>query len=231
MKRNRLLLFASFVQLFLFVVLARWVRTHEVNHFDVKMTRSIQKRPNPVFSALSWCCSVLCSWQFVNLLALPLTVVLWRSRLRLEAVMFGSVAVLGTVFRKLLQRIVARPRPFPPLAHVTKKKSSPSFPSGHAATSIIGGGWLLMLSGLLLKGKQRWQKALASGIAFMMVSSGPSRIYLGEHWTSDVVGGYVYGGALLSLSFSLYFTLKDNAVLVVDREVAAPKKHVVQQAR
>lgn len=231
MKSNRLLLFVCTVQLLLFVLLARWVHTHRVNRFDIRMTHGIQKRPNPVFSALSQCCSVLCSWQFLNLLALPLIVVLWRSRLRLEAVMFASVAVLGTVFRKLLQRIVARPRPTPPLAHVTKKKSSPSFPSGHAATSVIGGGWLLLIGSLLLKGKQGWQRALASSITSLMLLSGPSRVYLGEHWTTDVVGGYLYGGALLSLSFSLYFTLKDNAVLVDDGEGATTKKQVVRLAR
>jgi undecaprenyl-diphosphatase len=231
MKRNRLLLLASAVQWLLFVALARWVHTHPVNRLDVSMTHSMQKWHNPVFSALSRCCTLLCSWQFVNLLALPLVLVLWRSRLRLEAVMFGCVTVAGTAMRKLLQNIVARPRPTPPFAHVTKKKSSYSFPSGHAATSIIGGGWLLMLGSLLLKGKPGWRKALASGIALLMFLSGPSRVYLGEHWTSDVVGGYVYGGAWLSLSFSLYFTLKDNALLTDGKEIAAPKKHVVQHAR
>ncbi|MHB8596384.1 MAG: phosphatase PAP2 family protein [Ktedonobacteraceae bacterium] len=181
MKRNCLLLFASAIQMLLFVILARWVHTHQVNRFDASMTRAIQKRHNPVFSALSRCCTLLCSWQFVNLLALPLTVVLWRVRLRLEALMFGYVVVSGTAMRKLLQNIVARPRPTPPLAHVTRKKSSYSFPSGHAATSIIGGGWLLLLNSLLLNGKQGWQKALASSITALMHLSGPSRIYLGEH--------------------------------------------------
>lgn len=224
MKRNRLLLFVSVVQMLLFVILARGVHSHQVNRFDVSMTHRIQKWHNPVFSALSRCCTLLCSWEFVNVLALPLGLVLWRSRLRLEAVMFGSVAILGTAMRKLLQRIVARPRPTPLLVHVTKKKSSPSYPSGHAATSVIGGGWLLLLNGLLLQGKPGWLKALASSIASLMFLSGPSRVYLGEHWTSDVVGGYLYGGAMLSLSFSLYFTLKDHVVLTEGKEVAAPKK-------
>lgn len=214
MKRNRLLLFASAMQMLVFVMLARWVHTHQVKRFDVNMTQRLQKRHNSVFSALSRFCTLGWSWECVNLLALPLGLVLWRFRLRLEAIMFGSVAILGTGMRKLLQRIVAGPRPTPLLAHVTKKKSSPSYPSGHAATSIIGGGWLLLLNGLLLHGKPRWRKALASSIASLMLLAGPSRVYLGEHWTSDVVGGYLFGGALLSLSFSLYFTLKDNTVLV-----------------
>ena len=52
-----------------------------------------------------------------------------------------------------------------------------------------------------------WRKALMSVITLMIVLGGPSRIYLGEHWTSDVVGGYLFGGAWLSLAFSLYSAL------------------------
>ena len=52
-----------------------------------------------------------------------------------------------------------------------------------------------------------------SFIALMIALAGPSRIYLGEHWTSDVVGGYIFGGAWLSLSYSLYLALKDTANL------------------
>lgn len=130
MKRNRLLLCASTIQMLLFVILARWVHTHPVNRFDITMTRGIQKRHNPVFTALSQCCMLLCSWQFVNLLAFPLALVLWRCRLRLEAVIFASTTVCGTALRKLLQNGVARPRPFPPLAHVTKKKKASVFPAG-----------------------------------------------------------------------------------------------------
>lgn len=208
MKRNPILLFASALQLLLFALLARWVHTHQVNRFDLTMTRTIQKRHNPVFSALSWCCTLLCSWQCLTLLAIPITVVLWIARLRLEAIMFACVSVSCTIFRKLLQRIVDRPRPSPALAHVTKKKSSPSYPSGHAATSIIGGGWLILLCNKFLKGKPGWQKAIVSTLTALMFLSGPSRVYLGEHWTTDVTGGYLYGGSFLALTFSLYFALQ-----------------------
>ncbi len=207
MKRNIILLFASALQLSLFTLLARWVHTHQVNRFDLTMTRSIQKRHNPVFFAISQCCTLLCSWQFSSVLAIPITVALWINRLRLEAITFACVSVSGTFFRKLLQSVVDRPRPTPALVHVTKKKSSPSFPSGHASTSIIGGGWLILLCNKFLKGRPGWQKAIISTLTALMFLSGPSRVYLGEHWTTDVTGGYLYGGSFLALTFSLYFTL------------------------
>lgn len=201
------------MQLVLFASLAWWVRKHPVDSFDVKVTRALQKKQLPFLQYVSLFLSFICSWQLFNILALPLAFAFWKARLRLEAVMFVSVTVMCTVFRRVLQRSISRPRPSPMLVHVTKQKKGKSFPSGHAATSLACWGWLLVLGNLFIKGKRLWQKAILSIPALFIALAGPSRIYLGEHWTSDVIGGYLYGGAWLSLSFQLYLTLKEKDVL------------------
>jgi len=47
-----------------------------------------------------------------------------------------------------------------------------------------------------------------------VVLVGPTRIYLGDHWTTDVLGGYLFGGTWLSLSLWLYLTLEKKRVLL-----------------
>jgi membrane-associated phospholipid phosphatase len=46
-----------------------------------------------------------------------------------------------------------------------------------------------------------------------VVLIGPSRIYLGDHWASDVLGSYLIGGVLLGLAVIIYLPLKESGVL------------------
>jgi membrane-associated phospholipid phosphatase len=51
---------------------------------------------------------------------------------------------------------------------------------------------------------------------------GPSRIYLGDHWASDVLGSYLIGGALLGVTLWIYLKLKERGVLS-KKDQKAPK--------
>ncbi len=53
--------------------------------------------------------------------------------------------------------------------------------------------------------------------AVFVVLIGPSRIYLGDHWASDVLGAYLIGGVLLGLAVVVYLPLKERGVLQTPR--------------
>ncbi len=66
-----------------------------------------------------------------------------------------------------------------------------AFPSGHAAGSLVG---FSLLARLFARGRGRWARgALWAVAALLILGVGFSRIYLGAHWLSDVVGGYLLG--------------------------------------
>ena len=116
---------------------------------------------------------------------------LWRGKTRPGLVLLsGTLMVRALVEAQKLVTNRARPIEHPALDAVT----SLSFPSGHAANSML---LLLALALLLARGRSRpWWIAAALALS---VAIGVSRIMLGVHWPSDVVAGWAFGcaGAVL----------------------------------
>ncbi|HEY4268604.1 MAG TPA: phosphatase PAP2 family protein [Galbitalea sp.] len=102
----------------------------------------------------------------------------WRAAVILVVVMAVSSALV-----QLLKTVIHRARPPHGLVH----EASWSFPSGHATQA----GTLVVVLMLLLR--WRWFVIAGSPYALAMAAS---RVYLGVHWTTDVVAGLVLGGSV-----------------------------------
>jgi undecaprenyl-diphosphatase len=112
--------------------------------------------------------------------------------------MTSWVATLGGsgVIDFVLKMVIRRPRP--PYTLAFPYEHSFSFPSGHAMASLVGYG---MLAYLLLKfwaERTRVQVVIIVSAAILIVAIGLSRLYLGVHYLSDVIGGYAAGALWLS---------------------------------
>ena len=55
-------------------------------------------------------------------------------------------------------------------------------------------------------------KALLGLSALCIAVTGPSRVYLGDHWATDVLGGYLFGGGWLCLALEVYFHVREKGV-------------------
>ncbi len=128
----------------------------------------------------------------MSVIALVLTLALAGARRSWTPVVLMSVAAAGSVLLTVAGKdLVGRARPPATLA-VPPLETSPSFPSGHTlnATVLIG-----MLAYLALLGTSRaWQRWVAVVAAVLFVlAMGLSRVYLGHHWLTDVVAGWLLG--------------------------------------
>ncbi|MEH3154738.1 MAG: phosphatase PAP2 family protein [Gordonia paraffinivorans] len=126
----------------------------------------------------------------MTLIAVVATVVLWRRHRGLAlTVLLGSAS--GWLLMQALKYGVARPRP--PERFRVLAIDTYSFPSGHAMMSAI----VLGLVAVAAWRSSAWVRDHRAVLAIAPVASaliGASRVYLGVHWTSDVVGGWVIGG-------------------------------------
>ena len=102
----------------------------------------------------------------------------------------------STATSYILKKIVERPRPFPPIPAIFE--SGYSFPSLHATGAFALYGFLIyMIYKLLLPPHHR--KALIALLSLLIVLIGFSRLYLGVHYLSDVLAGFVVGSLFLWL--------------------------------
>lgn len=106
-----------------------------------------------------------------------------------------AVAALGVLARLGLSMLVREPRPAETFRAVPV--SGFSFPSGHTVTSALIAGALAFLLSRLLPARGARFAATVLGLWAALV--GLSRIYLGVHWLSDVVAGWLFAAAALTL--------------------------------
>jgi membrane-associated phospholipid phosphatase len=190
------LLPVSIAQGALFAPLARWAHSHPASSIDIAITHTLQKMNSPLLQRIALAFSIVNSPAVMNALTFPLAYLLWKKRLYLEAEMIVGGTVVANLLRLSFREIVDRPRPDPALVHVEKPSHHPSFPSGHVLASVGFWGWIFALSPLLTKGRPREQEALRGLAVLCTALIGLSRVYLGKHWASDVLGGSWLAGSL-----------------------------------
>ena len=116
-----------------------------------------------------------------------------------------SNLVIITILNQLLKRILQRPRP---TEYRIIEETGYSFPSGHSMISMAFYGYLIYLIYKYVKNKYiKWISIVL--LSILICAVGISRIYLGVHYTSDVLGGF-----LISISYLIIYISAINKFLM-----------------
>ncbi|MEU5240350.1 phosphatase PAP2 family protein [Streptomyces lydicus] len=139
-------------------------------------------------------------WAMRAVLAVAIGLLVRRGA-PLLAVWVGATALAGTALQQLVKALVGRARPVWPdpvdSAHYA------AFPSGHAMSALVTGVlllWLLRLYGA----RPGWRWTARVLVVLSVVGVGCTRVFLGVHWPSDVLGGWLLGGAVVAGSAGAY---------------------------
>jgi membrane-associated phospholipid phosphatase len=211
LRQVRTYLFQGYVffAIIAFTILALLANTMPVFQPDVLITRELQAEMpawfGVIMQVISWPGYVIQSASIIVLVVAFLAIF----GLRWETLSAFLTSIVTVALNTLIKIAVHRPRPEANLVHVFQVLSSFSFPSGHVMFYTAFFGFLLFFSFTLLK--RTWLRYLINIVILVFIAFiGVSRVYLGEHWASDVLGGYLLGSLVLIAAIFFYHWGKDR---------------------
>ena len=186
------------------IALAVLVQYYPTLTVDISISQEVQESSSP---------GVLLFMEFVSIFGIPWVAVLMTlavtgifffASLRREALFTALTLGAGGV-NALIKVIINRPRPTDTVVMVYQKLTDPSFPSGHVVYYVVFFGFLLAAMILAPRIPRAVRIIIGSVSAALIILVSISRLYLGVHWATDVIGGYCIGFALLAGLLHYYF--------------------------
>jgi membrane-associated phospholipid phosphatase len=182
---------------------------HVVPYFevDLELARALQSLKHPALDFAA----VWIGWPGFP----PQSNVLFGALVLFVAVRGHVLAAIGqllaaggsTLLWFAIAPLVNRPRPSPDLVYVTAELPYGSFPSGHVLNLTAGVGFAWYLAYTLLP-PSALRTAVLWLVPIYLVLLGVARVYGGQHWPSDVVGGALLGALWLCLCIRIYHWLE-----------------------
>lgn len=190
-----------------FAILFALVRKNRTAAADIAITMRVQRQRKPWVRRLM----AVVSWPGFppqsRLIPPALAATLWAFGLRLEAVF--QLAGWGTTgLSYVTKRFMRRPRPAHPEIRVALANlGGSSFPSGHVLGYVGVYGFLAFLANALIR-PVALRRAIVATLTGAIALVGPSRVYLGHHWFTDVMASYLLGTSYLLGLTTLYRWLR-----------------------
>lgn len=182
-----------------FALIAVLVMLNKTASFDNYIIHAVQSAESPALTSLAKGLSLVGSSRLaIGISIVTLALLFFVLKHRMELILFVWVTIGSHLLNKLLKLWFNRERP---TIHRLIEQAGYSFPSGHsmAAFSLYGTIAYLLWRHLRRRGERA---ALILFTVLMTGGIGWSRIYLGVHYPSDVIGGYAASGAWLMLSIA-----------------------------
>lgn len=182
----------------LFTMLAQEVMEAETLGFDTAVLTMIHKIANPTLNGLFLEVTNLAGAVFIGIITIALAVGFYM-RHEIYNSLYILLTLGGTIFLNTTLKIFFK-RTRPDLWSLLVVEKSYSFPSGHAMISMALALTLIVLT---YYSRARWFSIILG--AFYVVLIGFSRLYLGVHFPTDILGGWLISSVWILLATRLMF--------------------------
>jgi len=181
-----------------------FVQIYPISRFDLLMTEEIQEQR-------AW--DLTLPMKFISFfgdsVGAPLSIIiaslLFFLTYRRREAWFTLAVIIPDLFNMLVKLLIHRPRPTLEDAKILLKFTQTGFPSGHVAHYVVFFGFLLTVMVVDKSISTVWRYFVGFFSAFLILTVSISRIYLGAHWATDVIGGYLFGFVYLGIMLKFYF--------------------------
>lgn len=200
-----------FITLFLliigFVLLSIFVVHHPIPKFDLDISLAVQKYHSDALDKIMLGISFFGELPYSLLSVIIVALVFYYYKYKREAFFIAQILFSGLIILAI-KNFVNRPRPTEFYVRLVEINRFQSFPSGHVLSYVLFFGFLIILMRHLKQIPLATRRIVTLVSAFLMIGIAPSRIYLGAHWFTDTLGGFILGLICLFPLCWLYFKKK-----------------------
>ncbi|GGH07159.1 phosphatase PAP2 family protein [Pedobacter zeae] len=192
-----------------FAALSFFIAQHPILPFDIKFSLFIQQCHADWLDKLMLAISFFGELPFSLLSVVLVAAVFYWQKYKREALFISTVLLSGLIILGI-KNVINRPRPTAFYVRLVEVNRFQSYPSGHVLSYTLFFGFLIVLMYTSKTIPERTKNIVTPLSLFLILTIAPSRIYLGAHWFTDTVGGFLLG--LICLFPLCYFYFRKKQV-------------------
>lgn len=212
-KRKTFFLCFSIFFIVVFLLLSFYVVDSSPRSWDFLVSQELQEDSSAILDVLMKGFSWLGTVYVAAIMVVVFSIIFFVFRYVKEALFVLSCLLSGGV-SYVLKTLIDRPRPTTDFVRIVEETHYQSFPSGHVLfyTAFFGTLMVIAISSSILK--LSWKIIISSICAAMIILGAISRIYLGAHWFTDVIGGFIVGVLFVMFTGSVYLRNKRKSIQI-----------------